>query len=354
MHFGRFGLGTWILAITLVVSTRAWSQTQPHLGLQISGGYASLSIAGDVGSAWTIQFRDGLAPTNSWLPLKNLTISSSPLVVVDTTQPATSSQRFYRTAPSQSPDPGVIVTNMAWMPPGTFLMGSPPNEVGRGSDETLHQVTLTQGFYIGNDLVTQGEYVSVEGFNPSYFNGIRTNNQIIDYGTDLTRPVETVYQSMAEHYCAQVTAREQAAGRLPMNWVYRLPTEAEWEYACRSGTTNRFSYGDDPSYANLTNYAWYTANSDAMVQPVAQKLPNPSGMFDVHGNVYEWCQDWYGPYPTGPVVDPQGPPSGSEVVFRGGSWSSSGKFCRSAGRYSADQAFRGNIIGLRVVVAPAQ
>jgi formylglycine-generating enzyme required for sulfatase activity len=343
--------GFFILVITLAFSTSGWSQTQPHLTVQISGGYALINISGDIGSAWTIQFRDDLTPTNFWLPLKNVTLSNSPLVVTDTTQPATSQQRFYRAVSYQPPNPSVVVSNMAWMPPGTFLMGSPTNEVGRGSDEILHEVTLTHGFYIGNDLVMQGDFLSVEGINPSYFNGIQGTN---DYGTDLTRPVEMVYQSVAADYCAKVTIREQQAGRLPANWVYRLPTEAEWEYACRSGTTNRFSYGDDPGYMTLVNYAWYAANSGSMTQPVAQKLPNPSGMYDVHGNVYEWCQDFYGAYPAGPVVDPQGPIGGSDVVFRGGAWSSSsGKFCRSAGRYSANQSYRDNTIGFRVVVGPS-
>jgi eukaryotic-like serine/threonine-protein kinase len=172
---------------------------------------------------------------------------------------------------------------MVWIPPGTFLIGSPEDEVDRSENEGPQtQVTLTQGFWMGKHEVTQGEYLAVVGSNPSYFNGVQGET---DYGTDLNRPVESVSWDDAVAYCAALTARERAAGRAPMSYAYRLPTEAEWEYACRAGTTTRFSYGDDPGYTHLRDYAWYEGNSERQTHPVGQKLPNPWGLYDMHGNV---------------------------------------------------------------------
>src|SRR5207253_942820 len=128
-------------------------------------------------------------------------------------------------------------TNLVFIPPGTFRMGSPTNEMDRSDDETQHTVTLTKRFYIGKYLVTQGNYRAVVGSNPSYFNGGA-------YGTDLTRPVEAVSWTDAANYCAKRTQQEAVAGLIPARSKYRLPTEAEWEYACRAWTSTRFYYGD--------------------------------------------------------------------------------------------------------------
>jgi formylglycine-generating enzyme required for sulfatase activity len=140
--------------------------------------------------------------------------------------------------------------------------------------------------------------------------------------------------------------------------VYRLPTEAEWEYACRAWTSTRFSYGDDPGYTNLTNYAWYLDNSGDTTHPVGQKLANPWGLYDMHGSVYEWCQDWFAGYPGGIALDPQGPASGSDRVIRGrywGVWLTDAWCCRSAARHHGfrDSGFIIRI-GFRVVLAPGQ
>jgi formylglycine-generating enzyme required for sulfatase activity len=164
-----------------------------------------------------------------------------------------------------------------------------------------------------------------------------------------------VSYSDATNYCGQLTQRERAAGRIPTNSVYRLPTEAEWEYACRGWTSDRrFSYADDLGYTNLTNYAWYIENSDYTTHPVGQKLPNPWGVYDIYGNVWEWCQDWFGAYPGGIAVDPQGLASGSDRVIRGGYWSSLGGYCRSACRNYAYPGNRSSDVGFRVLLAPGQ
>ena len=158
----------------------------------------------------------------------------------------------------------------------------------------------------------------------------------------------------ATNYCGKLTQRERAAGRIATNSVYRLPTEAEWEYACRAWTSTRFSYGDDPGYTELNNYAWYTNNSSNVTHPVGQKLPNPWGLYDMHGNVAEWCQDWYGPYPGGIALDPQGPATGSVRVIRGGLWLRPASYCRSAWRKALSPDFLGDGAGFRVVLAPGQ
>jgi formylglycine-generating enzyme required for sulfatase activity len=147
------------------------------------------------------------------------------------------------------------------------------------------------------------------------------------------------------------------AGRIATNSVYRLPTEAEWEYACRAWTSTRFSYGDDPGYTNLTDYAWYWDNSGGTTHPVGQKLPNPWGLYDMHGNVFEWCQDWFDTYPGGIALDPQGPATGSARVIRGGDWLFWGDVagnCRSAYRCGDGPDAGSVIIGFRVVLAPGQ
>jgi formylglycine-generating enzyme required for sulfatase activity len=233
-------------------------------------------------------------------------------------------------------------SGMVWIKPGTFLMGSPQTEQGRNADETQHGVTLTKGFWMSVHEVTQAEYLTVTGSNPSTFTG------------DTNRPVEQISWPRAAEYCTTLTTIERNAGRISAQWAYRLPTEAEWEYCCRAGArTTRFSYGDDLSYSALGNYAWIIENSGDTTHPVEQKLGNPWGLMDMHGNVFEWCKDWYGDYPTASVTDPQGPPTGTTRVIRGGSWAYPDALCRSAQRnYGDTSANTFPFIGFRVVLAP--
>jgi formylglycine-generating enzyme required for sulfatase activity len=236
-------------------------------------------------------------------------------------------------------------------------MGSPTNEVDRSSTEGPQMVvSISRGFWMGKYEVTQQEYISVTATNPSYYNGDRSGPpwNDVDYGTDLTRPVELVSWNDAVNYCVLLTTQERDAGRIPFNWIYRLPTEAEWEYACRAGTTTRFYYGDDPGYTNLANYAWYFENSDGMTHPVGELLLNAWGLYDMAGNVWEWCQDWYGPYPGGSLTDPKGPATGTHRVWRGGSWFYIGRYCRSARRFNHLPTYVYEGLGFRVVLAPAQ
>jgi len=340
------------------------AQSPPGLSAQVIEGSVRLRITGDVGSACTIQWASNLYGANNWQFLTNLTpLSSSPYMVADTG--AVTAPRFYRAFAQQVPT-GVVTTNMVWISPVTFVMGSPTNEAERGSDETQHTVTLTQGFYVGKYAVTQGEYLALMGSNPSYFTTEDWNGNPIP--PDLNRPVEQVSWIDATNYCAHLTQQEQAAGRLPSGWVYRLPTESEREYACRAGTTTAFNFGSaiHGGMANFYDYYEYDASiGDIFVAnpavpwlprttSVGSYQPNAWGLYDMHGNVWEWCLDWYGTYPAGSVTDPQGPSSGSLRAERGGSWGDDGGGCRSANRGGFPSYFGGAGIGFRVVLAPGQ
>jgi formylglycine-generating enzyme required for sulfatase activity len=231
---------------------------------------------------------------------------------------------------------------LVWIPAGEFLMGSPYNEIGRDPDEGPQvKVTITAGFWMGKCEVTQAEYERVIGTNPSPSN------------EDPNRPVVKVNWFEAMDYCSKLTQMTESAGRLPGGYAFRLPTEAEWEYACRAGTTTRFSCGDDKADSILGDYAWFTRNSEFMAHPVGLKKPNPWGLHDMHGNVMEWCLDRYERVPAGgnstnSVVSA----SGNLRVARGGSWLYEGKACRSANRDDYGPSNRCSDIGFRVVLAP--
>ena len=274
-----------------------------------------------------------------WYPLARLTNLTGTLEYLDG-DAANHASRFYRAVISPNPDPARYV----WIAPGAFFMGSPATEQDRNPDEgPQRQVTISAGFWMSRHEVTQSEYQTLMGNNPSAFAG------------DTNRPVEQTSWHDATNYCGALTQQERAAGRLPSGMAYRLPTEAEWEYACRGGTAARLYYGNDPGYAQLGKYAWYDANGGDATHPAGQKLPNAWGLYDMAGNVWEWCADWYGPYPGGAVTDPRGPVSSSNGrVIRGGSWFFGGWSCRSALRHYGAPENRINQIGFRIVLASDQ
>jgi formylglycine-generating enzyme required for sulfatase activity len=322
---------------TVVISDPPPPEAPVLLGVRLQ---SALTIQGAAGTTNWILYADALTPW-AWTVLTNVVVSSSPYEFID---PAGSPvRRFYQVAAGDRPPPLPTFTpdlaRFAYIQPGTFTMGSPATEQDRYSDEGPQTtVALTRGFWMGKYEVMQGEYLAVMGSNPSYFTG------------DLNRPVEQVSWFEATNYCGKLTVQERAAGRLPVGWAYRLPTEAEWEYAARAGTTTRFSFGDDPGYTQLGNYAWFESNSGSQTHPVGQKQANPLGLYDVYGNVFEWCADWYGPYAGGAVTDPTGANTGLNRVARGGAWYGVGRYCRSAYRSGGDPSDRGNNLGLRVVL----
>jgi formylglycine-generating enzyme required for sulfatase activity len=258
----------------------------------------------------------------------------------DATSPF-SPRKFYRAVQLAPP------ANMVFIAPNIFTMGSPTNEQDRATDEGPQTtVILTRGYWIGQYEVTQGEWLSVMGTNPSPFPG------------DLSRPVTSVSWPDATNYCAKLTQQELAAGRIPAGSHYRLPTEAEWECAARAGTTTRFSYGDDPAYASLGSHAWHAGNSGFMPHSIGQKLPNPWGLYDMEGNVVEWCQDWFGLLPGGIQTDPTGPATSSSgrKVTRGGAFDNTQQSCRSAERslFNAGPFDTDTDLGFRVVLVAGQ
>jgi formylglycine-generating enzyme required for sulfatase activity len=331
------------------------AQTRPTLTIGMTNGLPRLTITNGTGKLHLLECADSLSGSG-WRVLTSYLPASSAWAWVDTTAAGTHA-RHYRVELTNSPTPDSLV----WIPRGDFTMGSPDTERERSADETQHTVTLSSGFFIGKYLVTQTNYLAVTSNNPSYFNG---ENGDQDYGIDLNRPVELVTWSDATNYCGLLNQQEQAAGRLPSGWAYRLPTEAEWEYACRAGTTTAFHYGS-ALHSGMADFDG-TSEYDAVQGPienlngiflgrttaVGSYQPNAWGLYDMCGNVYEWCSDWYDLYPDGSVTDPPGPATGTDKVVRGGSYLSDGSRCRSAFRYPLDPSIALDAIGFRVVLAP--
>jgi len=227
---------------------------------------------------------------------------------------------------------------------GTFMMGSPGTEKGRNQGETQHEVTISMDYYLGVTEVTQGQYEKVMGKNPSLFQGENIE------GSSSNHPVEQVSWEDAVEFCKKLSdlPEEKAAGR-----VYRLPTEAEWEYACRAGSKTAYSFGEGSK--SLGDYAWFDGNSNNQTHPVGEKKANAWGLYDMHGNVWERCSDWYGEYPKGAVSDPVGPLKGSLRVCRGGGWDRGAAGCRSASRYCYLPSYFNfdDVIGFRVALSPS-
>jgi formylglycine-generating enzyme required for sulfatase activity len=219
------------------------------------------------------------------------------------------------------------------IPAGTFVMGSPSDELGRETNETQYTVTISESFYIQTTEVTQGQWKALMGNNPSSFTSCGLNC-----------PVEYISWEDAQTFIATLNAMGEGS--------YTLPTEAQWEYATRAGSNKAFANGiishieTDP---NLDIMGWYYSNSSSTPHAAAQKQANAWGMFDTHGNVWEWCNDWYGTYPTGSVADPMGVSSGSTRVIRGGSWNHLARYCRSNNRNGYSPGSRYNYIGLRLM-----
>ena len=262
-----------------------------------------------------------------------------------------------------------IGMKLVLIPKGTFQMGSLVSEEGHEKNEHLHEVTISKDYYLGVTEVTQGQYEKVIKTNPSYY-----QKEKIRKKSSLMYPVEFVSWDDAVAFCKNLSElpEEKKAGR-----IYRLPTEAEWEYACRAGSTTAYSFGANSK--SLGDYAWFADNSgskkldssdlsnwsknnpreylDAVTSagclphPVGEKNPNAWGLYDMHGNVLEWCSDFYGAYPEGAVSDPSGPKEGLNRMIRGGSWISDAGKCRSAYRQGNAPGEYYSNIGFRVALS---
>ena len=266
-----------------------------------------------------------------------------------------------------------ITMGMVWIAPGAFTMGQNDlmDEFGDWMGSTEHQVTLTRGFYMGVHVVTQEQFQAVMGHNPSHFSGSPATGE-----TQERRPVENVnwYHAIAfanrlsisqglepVYYISGIdwetlefvnipTTNSDAWNAVVPNWNangFRLATEAEWEFAARAGTTTEWSFGDDP--ADLRYYAWYANNSNGMTREVGERKPNPWGLYDMHGNVWEWVWDRFDSFTADPATDPTGAVSGDVREFRGGSWSLPSEYARSALRSGAPPHHWDSFLGFRVV-----
>ena len=247
---------------------------------------------------------------------------------------------------------------LVWCPPGKFKMGSPDSEVKHGNNEGPQvEVTLTHGFWLGKFEVTQDLWESLMGTTP--WKGQAAVQEEAD------SPATFVNAEDALAFCRKFTDAEHKAGRLAGTWEYTLPTEAQWEYACRAGTTTGFSFGDDAS--ELDRYAWFgrfygedgrqNIRDELYPHEVGLKKPNPWGLHDMHGNVWEWCRDWYSDELEG-GIDPTGPQKGSVRVIRGGSFVEQSIVSRSARREGPMAAMRNqgrqNYVGFRLACSPIQ
>jgi formylglycine-generating enzyme required for sulfatase activity len=218
---------------------------------------------------------------------------------------------------------------MVLIPAGQFEMGSPESDNDAADDEKpRHRVKITKPFYLGKFPVTQAQWKAVTGSNPSKFHG-------------LNDPVEQISWYECQQFIGKLNT-------ILGNGRCCLPSEAQWEYACRAGSSTRYSFGDDPSH--LGEHAWYAANAGGRTHSVGLKKPNAWGLYDMTGNVWEWCQDWYARdyYATSPFDDPSGPSSGTLRVCRGGGWGFSVRDCRSAYRGDVVPEFRHPLLGLRI------
>ena len=259
---------------------------------------------------------------------------------------------------------------------GTFTMGSPKDEVARGEDEVQHRVTISKPFYMAETQITQDQYlpVMVPDYEPLFIRAAAFEHSLPEVhqgGPFITEskylastdknPMDGVTWDKAVEFCRILTERERKAGRLPEGYVYRLPTEAEWEYACRAGTEGAFNVEGD-----LSTFCWGPdVPTLRWTVPVkGRRQPNAWGLYDMHGNVYEWCLDWYGPYDEEAAKDPAGPAVGEQKVARGGAWSSGRdqgedksdavrlRYMRSASRNRFPPQKPYSIVGFRPVLAP--
>jgi len=248
---------------------------------------------------------------------------------------------------AQEPKPGSTIENsigmkLAYIPAGEYMRGSPESDKDASGDEKpQHKVRITKGFHMGTTEVTQGQWKAVMESEPW------KGESFVRKGANY--PASYVSWEDAVEFCKKLSEKEKK--------TYRLPTDAEWEYACRAGSKTKYSFGDDA--ASLGEYAWYYKNAEDVgeeyAHAVAQKKANAWGLVDMHGNVWEWCSDRYGSdyYGKSPGDDPAGPSSGSYRVYRGGCWSSTAGLCRSAIRYGYVPSYRSDYLGFRLALSPS-
>jgi formylglycine-generating enzyme required for sulfatase activity len=318
-------------------ATRYGGQVGFRISLRLHAGLAVFVLGGLA-----------VAPAAPFLPLHIPAAGEPTNIILRATSLPTPEVR-------QQENQGGLAPPLADIPAGAFVMGSPPSELERAAWEGPQtMVTITYAFKIGMFEVTQGQWQAVMTNNPSYDTG------------DSNLPVEQVTWADATNYCWQLTQRERQSSCLPADWVYRLPSEAEWEYSCRAGSTNAFAYGPEllSGMANFDGHYEYDSDIGTITDltgislgqtiPVGQYAPNAWGLYDTHGNTWEWCLDGWSYYlPGGSVTNPVNSASGAQRVVRGGGLYDEARDCRCAYRLPCSPDYAAREVGFRVVLAPA-
>ena len=295
-----------------------------------------------------------VAPNAETQPSVGLTVANQP----DLREPQP-------TVPDRQPRPikNTIGMMLTPIPAGEFMMGSPEDDTAAApAEKPRHRVRISS-FYLGVTEVTQSQYEAVMGNNPSHFSSTGDGRDKIAGRPAGQHPVDNVSWLDAVHFCDTLSKREgrspfyseSASAKVSKNKSsgYRLPTEAEWEYACRAGTTRTYCFGNGT--ATLSDHGWFGAHAGGTTHPVGEKLPNAFGLFDMHGNVAEWCSDWFDDayYQKAPASDPPGPAVGTHRVVRGGSWHRRPRGLRSAARFDEAPGRRNHVRGFRIALGQA-
>ena len=312
----------WMLVLPSVMlgQVREWKD--------ISGNLVRGEITARDGETITLRLEDGGSLV---MPMDNLTDADRRIAF--SWRPKHGNPKVVFGQPWTVPDMNM---EMVWIQPGDYRRGSSVLEKGRDEDETLRKVIVSRGFWLSKFEVTQGQWSSLMRKSPSDFEGDEL-------------PVEHVSWNDATAFCHKMTDRERGKGNLPQGFVYSLPSEAQWEYACRAGSTTAFGHGNEAG--GLDEYAWTMENAKERTHPVGELRPNRWGLHDMHGNVLEWCRDLYAEYPKGKTIDPKGPGFGQKRVARGGSVINPRIDCRSAKRYKGEPDEK-DIVGFRVALTP--
>jgi len=308
---------------------------QAKIKLQVKPSTTSLSItlsdAPKSGLIVVWQSKSGLANDTLWTAVHAYPVTKGERAVLPI-HPKHTERAFFKLSWQNI----ILSDRLVWIPPGAFRMGSPDNEEGRFNDEgPVHDSSVPHGFWMAQYEVTQQDYREFMDDNPS------------STGYSPLLPVNRVTWYEAVEFCERLTVDARNKDKLPAGYVYRLPTEAEWEYTCRAGTTRAYSYGDsaDP----LSEYGWWAGNSGNQPEPVGKLKPNPWGLYDMHGNLFEWCVDAYVAYPGGSAFST----TGKMKVLRGGAYYCPSNILRSACRAEAQKPdYRWILAGFRVVLAP--
>ncbi len=299
-------------------------------------------VYSDEGVGVLYRTTNAAAASGEWQPLHAFPAKEAVRALTEV-QPTESSQAFFRLVLHEMS----VHSDMVWVPPGQFQLGSPYDEAERYADEGPQQLkVIPVGFWVHKYEVTQAEYIELMGNNPSF----GYNSEAGELAANL--PVDSVTWEEAKEYCRRLNKQELEANRVPPGYEYRLPTEAEWEYVARAGTTGAYSFGESDQVVHLGEFGWWRENSGETPMPVGQLAPNPWGLYDIHGNVFEWCLEDYDAYEEGGFVAFSG---ADYKVIRGGSFYCPATILRSACRIEPQISdFRNWLTGLRVFLAPKQ